>query len=201
MSRSSSGRQSDNHPSLDRACSYVHRDLAARNVLLSETYDPKICDFGLGRETAEDSDYYKSNDGNMLIPIRWTDPSVLGTSKFSEYTDVRWSHLPLDRHVLSHCVQLPCGGVRVPMGLGSLSRMYQYCAAVRHMLSRYALPCSVCPCACAHGHGLPDIQQTRSDVSLQPACSAPRRSGPSALLRWRCLRAEPHRTAGGSTRS
>lgn len=51
-------------------------------------YDPKICDFGLGRETAEDSDYYRSNDGDMLVPIRWTDPAVLESGKFSVYTDV-----------------------------------------------------------------------------------------------------------------
>lgn len=67
---------------------FVHRDLAARNVLVGDNYDAKICDFGLGRETAEDSDYYTSNDANMLVPIRWTDPNVLGTGKFSEYTDV-----------------------------------------------------------------------------------------------------------------
>ena len=63
---------------------FVHRDLAARNVLVSDMYDAKICDFGLGRETSEDSDYYRSNDANMLVPIRWTDPDVLGTGKFSE---------------------------------------------------------------------------------------------------------------------
>mmetsp|Transcript_19291 Transcript_19291/g.50141 ORF Transcript_19291/g.50141 Transcript_19291/m.50141 type:complete len:1172 (+) Transcript_19291:278-3793(+) len=70
---------------------FVHRDLAARNVLLGQDYIAKIADFGLGRETAEDSDYYTSNDANMLVPIRWTDPDVLGTGKFSEYTDV-WAY-------------------------------------------------------------------------------------------------------------
>eukprot|EP00038_Savillea_parva_P006387 m.163412 g.163412 ORF g.163412 m.163412 type:complete len:1330 (-) comp12303_c0_seq1:1503-5492(-) len=72
-------------------CGYVHRDLAARNVLIGDNFEAKICDFGLGRETADEKDYYQTDNANMLVPIRWTDPDVLGTGRFSEYTDV-WAY-------------------------------------------------------------------------------------------------------------
>ena len=46
----------------------IHRDLSARNILVSHvdgTYQCKVADFGLSRETDE----YKAE--NSLVPIRW----------------------------------------------------------------------------------------------------------------------------------
>ena len=48
----------------------VHRDLAARNVLVSETGDAKVCDFGLARE-----EIYNQEGGKF--PIKWTAPEAL----------------------------------------------------------------------------------------------------------------------------
>ena len=48
----------------------VHRDLAARNVLVAETGDAKVCDFGLARE-----EIYNQEGGKF--PIKWTAPEAL----------------------------------------------------------------------------------------------------------------------------
>jgi len=67
---------------------FVHRDVAARNVLISSEGRGKIADFGLSRETDEDSAYYKSRGGQL--PVRWTAPEALEDRKFGEKSDV-WS--------------------------------------------------------------------------------------------------------------
>ena len=72
---------------------FVHRDLAARNVLLATGMVGKVADFGLSRGVkdpdSESSDYYRAR-GNTPIPIRWTAPEALDTSKYSTASDV-WS--------------------------------------------------------------------------------------------------------------
>ena len=52
---------------------YLHRDVAARNVLLNSEYRGKIADFGLSRESQDDT-YYISRGG--AVPVRWTAPEV-----------------------------------------------------------------------------------------------------------------------------
>lgn len=77
------------------SCGFVHRDLAARNVLVNAAYAPKVCDFGLSR-SLEDKEYYKpGNDGELILPLRWTDPDIFDQvesdetlARFTEYTDV-----------------------------------------------------------------------------------------------------------------
>ena len=48
----------------------VHRDLAARNVLISETDDAKVADFGLSKEAAV-------TQQGIKFPIKWTAPEAL----------------------------------------------------------------------------------------------------------------------------
>ncbi len=59
---------------------YLHRDVAARNVLLNSEYRAKISDFGLSRESAEDT-YYISRGG--ALPVRWTAPEVRRAERLS----------------------------------------------------------------------------------------------------------------------
>uniref|UniRef100_A0A914C5Z7 receptor protein-tyrosine kinase n=1 Tax=Acrobeloides nanus TaxID=290746 RepID=A0A914C5Z7_9BILA len=69
---------------------FVHRDLAARNVLLSgDEKIAKICDFGLARNTSDNTDYYFKQSAAPL-PTMWTAPEAIRWKKFSEFSDV-WS--------------------------------------------------------------------------------------------------------------
>mmetsp|Transcript_20384 Transcript_20384/g.52957 ORF Transcript_20384/g.52957 Transcript_20384/m.52957 type:complete len:1175 (+) Transcript_20384:626-4150(+) len=69
---------------------FVHRDLAARNVLLNRRLDAKVADFGMGRDLKQ-GDEYQATGKHLLLPIRWTDPDVVVSTTFSEYTDV-WAY-------------------------------------------------------------------------------------------------------------
>lgn len=73
----------------------VHRDVAARNIMVSESRICKIADFGLARamkkkeeletdgekEEADYERYYRSEAA--AVPVRWTAPEGLFTSRFS----------------------------------------------------------------------------------------------------------------------
>jgi len=64
----------------------VHRDLAARNILLANSNEPKISDFGMSRILQEMEGKTYSNIG----PIRWMAPESIGQRKYSKQSDV-WS--------------------------------------------------------------------------------------------------------------
>jgi len=82
----------------------VHRDLAARNILLSETYEAKVSDFGMSRIVASDVvGATKSEVG----PVRWTAPESLLEKTYSKASDV-WSFGVL----LWEC----CNNGKVPYG-------------------------------------------------------------------------------------
>ena len=83
----------------------VHRDLAARNILIGAGLVVKVADFGLSRSTEAkaaasssggngDSDdpsepYYKMQDKNAALPLRWLAPEVLiNELRFTSKTDV-----------------------------------------------------------------------------------------------------------------
>jgi len=65
----------------------VHRDLAARNILLHQSGDPKISDFGMSR-------FIKSGETGqtkaIIGPIRWMAPESLALHVYSQKSDV-WS--------------------------------------------------------------------------------------------------------------
>ncbi|XP_077287655.1 SH2 ankyrin repeat kinase isoform X2 [Arctopsyche grandis] len=68
---------------------FVHRDLATRNILLADTHQAKISDFGLSRALSTDSSYYKASQGGKW-PIKWYAPESYNYGTFSHKSDV-WS--------------------------------------------------------------------------------------------------------------
>ncbi|XP_076022656.1 ephrin type-A receptor 2 [Genypterus blacodes] len=69
--------------------SYVHRDLAARNILVNNTLESKVSDFGLSRVLEDDPEGTYTTSGGK-IPIRWTAPEAIAYRKFTSASDV-WS--------------------------------------------------------------------------------------------------------------
>jgi serine/threonine protein kinase len=71
----------------------IHRDIGLRNLLLQQKddyrYFVKVADFGLCRTLEGQSDYYIAADAQ--VPIKWTAPEALKSSKFSKKSDV-WSY-------------------------------------------------------------------------------------------------------------
>jgi len=65
----------------------IHRDLAARNVLITESFEPKISDFGMSRFSRENINKTTNNIG----PLRWMPPESIQDRLYSRYSDV-WSY-------------------------------------------------------------------------------------------------------------
>jgi len=64
----------------------IHRDLSARNILISETMEPAVADFGFARVVAAQSESGKTV--SVIGPIRWMAPESLQSSTYSKKTDV-----------------------------------------------------------------------------------------------------------------
>lgn len=65
----------------------IHRDLAARNILLSDSFDAKISDFGLSRFADPDAENKTKSD---IGPIKWMAPEAIKNKVYSPKSDV-WS--------------------------------------------------------------------------------------------------------------
>lgn len=71
---------------------FVHRDLRAANILVDDSYDVKIADFGLGRildQYYEHAHFYIETKG-AAFPFKWTAPEAVRTLQFTLKSDV-WS--------------------------------------------------------------------------------------------------------------
>ena len=67
----------------------IHRDLACRNILLGESKNLKISDFGLSRHLSPDDIYVPTSHG--VLPIRWMSLESLFHREFTSASDV-WSY-------------------------------------------------------------------------------------------------------------
>jgi len=63
--------------------SVLHRDLKSANILLDESYNAKVCDFGLSRLTAKT----RSMTGNCGT-VQWMAPEILANESYAEPCDV-----------------------------------------------------------------------------------------------------------------
>ncbi|KAK7884746.1 hypothetical protein WMY93_027869 [Mugilogobius chulae] len=74
---------------LDRFLRLRTPDLAARNILVNNTMECKVSDFGLSRVLEDEPEGTYTTSGGK-IPIRWTAPEAIAYRKFTSASDV-WS--------------------------------------------------------------------------------------------------------------
>ncbi|XP_063699898.1 tyrosine-protein kinase Shark isoform X2 [Culicoides brevitarsis] len=65
----------------------IHRNLAARNVLLANSQQIKICDFGLAKILYKDQDMYVARNA-VKFPSKWYAPESIKHQEFSAKSDV-----------------------------------------------------------------------------------------------------------------
>ena len=69
---------------------FVHRDVSARNCLVGSNNLVKLADFGLSRDTSDNTgNYYKKVGG--MVPVKWMSPEALTTGKYTSSNDV-WAY-------------------------------------------------------------------------------------------------------------
>jgi serine/threonine protein kinase len=67
----------------------VHRDLALRNILLNNSHEVKICDFGLAQSLGTNNHYKLETE--RPLPLKWYAPETLTSWVFTHKSDV-WSY-------------------------------------------------------------------------------------------------------------
>ncbi|XP_048348429.1 tyrosine-protein kinase FRK [Sphaerodactylus townsendi] len=102
---------------------YIHRDLAARNVLVGEHNVYKVADFGLARVfKLENENVYEAKHETKL-PVKWTAPEAIHSSKFSIKSDV-WSFGILLFEIITYG-KMPYSGMMGPQVIQKLDQGYR----------------------------------------------------------------------------
>eukprot|EP01113_Clastostelium_recurvatum_P015528 TRINITY_DN1867_c0_g1_i2.p1 TRINITY_DN1867_c0_g1~~TRINITY_DN1867_c0_g1_i2.p1 ORF type:complete len:887 (+),score=197.31 TRINITY_DN1867_c0_g1_i2:49-2709(+) len=118
----------------------IHRDLAARNILLTETFEAKVSDFGMSRIN-NDADENKTE--SSVGPLKWMSPESIMHQTFSTKSDVWsfgvtvWEVLTARRPFeglspLQACIQVTQQGLRLQVPAGTppeLESLMQDCWA------------------------------------------------------------------------
>ena len=69
----------------------IHRDLATRNILLTETLEPKVSDFGMSRKGDDQDDLLSQKTTSDVGPLKWMAPESIKEKTYSKKSDV-WSY-------------------------------------------------------------------------------------------------------------
>jgi len=116
----------------------LHRDLKSANILLDESYNPKVCDFGLSRLQSAAGASMTGNCGT----VQWMAPEVLANQRYNEKADVFSYGIILWELLTRAC---PYEGQNaVQCALAVLNRNHrpsipQWCPPVLHALVRACL--------------------------------------------------------------
>ncbi|XP_068432680.1 tyrosine-protein kinase Blk [Clinocottus analis] len=98
---------------------YIHRDVRAANILVSDSLDCKVADFGLARIIESE---YTAQEG-AKFPIKWTAPEAINYGTFSIKSDT-WSFGILLTEIVTYG-RIPYPGMTNPEVIRCLDKLYR----------------------------------------------------------------------------